>query len=311
MSVVVVGSMAYDSVETPVEKRENALGGSATYFAAAASFFTDVKLVAVVGEDFDHTEIEFLRQRGVDLEGLTTEPGETFRWKGRYLATMNDRETLYTHLNVFEHFNPILPESYRQVEYVFLANIDPVLQKNVVQQIRKPKFVAMDTMNFWISGALPQLRETLSLVDALVINDSEVTQLSGQDNLFDGARDIQGMGPRTLVIKKGEHGAILIHGDSYFFIPAFPINELRDPTGAGDTFAGGFMGYLALVDDINQEQLSRAMVYATALASFCVEDFSVDRMTSISSDDVMARLERLRAMTHFDIVPIDWRTWPA
>ncbi len=311
MSVVVVGSMAYDSVETPLEKRENALGGSATYFAAAASFFTDVKLVAVVGEDFDHNEIEFLRQRGVDLEGLTTEAGETFRWKGRYLATMNDRETLYTHLNVFEHFNPILPESYRQVEYVFLANIDPVLQKNVVQQIRTPKFVAMDTMNFWISGALPQLKETLSLVDALVINDSEVKQLSGKDNLFAGARDIQGMGPRTLIIKKGEHGAILIHKESYFFIPAFPINELRDPTGAGDTFAGGFMGYLALIDEINQEQLSRAMVYATALASFCVEDFSVDRMTSISSDDIMTRLELLRAMTHFDIVPFDWRTWPA
>ena len=238
MSVLVVGSMAYDAIETPVATVDKALGGSATYFSAAASNFTPVDLVAVVGEDFVLNDIDFLRQKKVNLDGLSVVPGKTFRWKGRYLENMNDRETIYTELNVFQDFKPVLPESYRNAEFVFLANISPDLQYNVVQQTAKPKFVAMDTMNFWIDGTLDLLKQTLSVVDALMINDSEVRDLSGEDNIFKGAKVIQKMGPSTLIIKKGEHGSLLIHKDQYFMCPAFPIEELYDPTGAGDTFNG-------------------------------------------------------------------------
>ncbi len=292
MSLLVVGSVAYDSIETPKAKIENALGGSATYFSTAASFFVPVRLVAVIGEDFEEKDINFLKNRNIDLQGLKVEPGKTFRWKGRYLENMNDRETIYTHLNVFETFNPVLPASYRESEFVFLANIGPDLQDHVIQQT-KSKFVAMDTMNFWISGALPALKKTISRVDAMIINDSEVKMLAESDNLFTGARKIQAMGPQTLIIKKGEHGSILVHKDRYFFCPAYPVEQLYDPTGAGDTFAGGFMGYLAHVGEVNDKTLRQAVIFATAFASFCVEAFSVERLKEIRAADIQNRVQAL------------------
>ncbi len=300
MSVLVVGSMAYDAVETPHASLEKSLGGSATYFAAAASYFSPVNLVAVVGEDFDPHDIDFLRSQGVDLTGLTTEPGETFRWKGKYLENMNDRETIYTHLNVFEHFNPILPEKYKDSEFVFLANIGSDLQHNVIKQIHKPKFVAMDTMNFWITRTLASLKRTLALVDALLINDSEVRLLSGLNNIFHGARRIQEMGPKTIIVKKGEHGAVLIHDDQYFVCPAFPVEDLIDPTGAGDCFAGGFMGYLATSEKVDDDALRTAVVFGSALASFCVEDFNVGRLKGLAKRDIAERVAKLGEMNRFE-----------
>ena len=297
MSVLVVGSVAYDAVETPFAKVDEALGGAAIYFSAAASYFVPVNLVAVVGDDFKHRDIEFLRSRKVNFAGLTTESGRTFRYQCRYLNNMNERETIDTQLNVFENFNPVLPESYKKSAFVFLANIGPELQYHVIQQIRKPRFVAMDTMNYWISGTLPQLKKTIARVDALIINDSEVKQLAGTDNLFTGARRIQEMGPKILVIKKGEHGAILVNKENYFFCPAYPVEQLYDPTGAGDTFAGGFVGYLAQTGKVTDAHLRQAMMYATALASFCVEDFSVERLKKVTLRDIRGRVKKLTRWT--------------
>ncbi len=301
MSVLVVGSVAYDSVITPEDKRDKALGGSAMFFSSAASFFTPVNLVAVVGEDFHKQELDFLIKRGVNLDGLATEKGETFRWKGRYLDDMNERETIYTHLNVFEHFDPVLPESYRNNRFVFLANINPDLQYNVLDQIEKPDFVAMDTMNFWITGTPDELQKTLEKVDALIINDSEVRLLSKEQNIMIGARKIQEMGPRILIVKRGEYGALLIHGNSFFNCPAFPVEQLFDPTGAGDTFAGGFVGYLARTGVVDNENLRRAVVYATALASFCVEAFSADRLKELTTLEIQNRTEEIYHMTRFEL----------
>jgi len=293
MSVLVVGSMAYDSVETPKDKRDDALGGSAMFFATAASYFTDVNLVAVVGDDFNHDDIAFLKEKRVDMSGLTTEKGETFRWGGRYLDNMIDRETLFTKLGVFENFNPVLPQAYIDNEFVFLANIHPALQLNVLNQVKKAKFVALDTMNFWITGTLDDLKKTLAAVDCLIVNDEEVRLLSGKDNIFTGAPVIQEMGPKTLIIKKGEHGAILVHEDNYFICPAIPINNVFDPTGAGDTFAGGFMGYLASVGEINADNLRRAIIMGTVMASFCVEAFSADRTKNLTVADIKTRTSQL------------------
>ena len=293
MSVLVVGSVAYDAIETPTAKVAEALGGTAIYFSAAASFFVPVNVVAVVGQDFKFNDIEFLRTRKVDLTGLRTEAGKTFRWKGRYLANMNERKTLYTRLNVFEKFNPVLPPAYQNCKYIFLGNIGPDLQYHVIKQINKPKFVVMDTMNYWISGALPQLKKTIALVNALLINDSEVKQLSGVDNLFTGARIIQEMGPKILVIKKGEHGSMLVHNNRYFFCPGYPIEKLFDPTGAGDSFAGGFVGYLAKTGKTSHVNLRRAVLYATAVASFCVESFSVERLKQVNLKKIQTRVDQL------------------
>ncbi len=293
MSLLVVGSVAYDSVETPFDQVDDALGGSATFFSAAASYFVPVNLVAVVGEDFNQDDIAFLKKRNVNFDGLTTEPGETFRWKGKYLENMIDRETIYTHLNVFEKFNPVLPDQYKSSDYVFLANISPDLQLNVVNQVSKPKFVALDTMNYWITGTPDDLKKTLAVVDAVMINDSEVRLLSGESNLFKGAKIVQEMGPKTLIVKKGEHGAILVHNDSYFMCPAIPVTNLFDPTGAGDTFAGGFMGYLAKCGDISEKSLKQAVIAATALASFSVEAFSMDRLKNLSNAEINDRIQQL------------------
>jgi sugar/nucleoside kinase (ribokinase family) len=298
MNLLVVGSVAYDSIVTPQAQADEVLGGSATYFATAASHFVPVRLVAVVGDDFQRQEIDFLRKRRVDLDGLQFVPGKTFRWKGRYLENMNDRETIYTHLNVFETFAPELPPAYRRSPFVFLANIGPELQLSVMQQISKPRFVAMDTMNFWISGAPKALAKILRQVDGLIINDAEVKELSGESNIYLGAKKIQAMGPATLIIKKGEHGALLVHKNSYFYCPAFPVTSLYDPTGAGDTFAGGFMGYLAKAGRVDAAHLRKAVVYASALASFCVEAFGVAALKNLTAKMINQRVRALSSMIH-------------
>jgi len=301
MSLVVVGSVALDSVETPAGKVEDALGGSALYFAAAASFFGPVRVVAVVGDDFDLRQIEFLKERGVDFEGLEVRPGKTFRWGGVYHENLNERTTLYTHLNVFEDFSPRIPASYASSPFVFLANIHPTLQSQVLDQMERPRFVAMDTMNFWIEGTPQELRETLRRVDMLIINDEEARELSGEWSMPRAAEKIRELGPSTIVIKKGEHGALLFSGDSVFSAPAYPVRTVVDPTGAGDTFAGGLIGYLAKAGSADFENLKTAIMVGTALASFCVEDFSFRRMRGLTMDEVRFRLRKLHEMTRFDL----------
>lgn len=299
MDILVVGSVAFDSVETPFGKQDEVLGGSATYFSTSASFFTGVKLVAVVGEDFPAEPREFLTSRGVDLEGLQTTPGETFRWKGRYGYDLNEAHTLETHLNVFESFHPQLPESYQNADYVFLANIDPELQLEVLQQVKNPKLIACDTMNFWIEGKRQQLIKTLGHVDILVINEAEVRQLAEEANLVKAARIVLGMGPKTLVVKRGEYGVLVFHEHSIFSAPAYPLEEVFDPTGAGDTFAGGFMGYLAATNNPGEEAIRKATVFGSVMASFTVEDFSLNRLRSLSYSDVEDRFRHFQALTAF------------
>lgn len=299
MSILVVGSVAYDSVKTPFGKVDEALGGSAVFFSAAASFFAPVRLVGVVGSDYDLNALTFLAERGVDLTGLTVEPGLTFRWAGVYSQDMNNRETLYTHLNVFEKFQPILPSAYQDSQYVFLANIAPELQYSVLEQVKKPRLVVMDTMNFWIHGSLDALKKTLKKVDILLINDSEAKDLASEHNLFKAARKIRALGPKTLVIKKGEHGAILIHDERVFMAPAYPLEMVFDPTGAGDTFAGGFVGYLAQQGQISHEILCRAVIYGSAYASFCVEQFSIDRLRELRPEEVEQRVLDFKKLVAF------------
>jgi len=299
MSVLVVGSVALDSVETPYGKVDDALGGSATYFSAAASYFTDVNVIAVVGEDFPHDQIEFLKERNVNFDALVTKPGKTFRWGGKYDFDLNQRETLFTHLNVFEDFDPILPDHYKNIPYLFLANIHPDLQLKVLQRMDRPKLVVMDTMNFWIAGTPDSLKRILKLIDILIVNDSEVKELSRDTNLFSGAKKIQQMGPKIIVIKKGEHGALLVEDGNYFWAPAFPLEELQDPTGAGDTFAGGFVGYLAKVDDYSQKSLRKALIYGSILGSFCVEKFSLAKLKILSHEEIENRYQQFIDMTRF------------
>ena len=300
MSVLVVGSVALDTVETPYGKVTDAIGGSATFFSAAASYFTGVNVVAVVGQDFPHDQIEFLKQRNVNFDGLVTRPGKTFRWGGKYDFDVNQRETLFTHLNVFENFDPVLPEHYKSTPYLFLANIHPDLQLKVLQKMYRPKLVVMDTMNFWIEGTPDSLKQVLKRIDILIVNDSEVRQLAETPNLFVGAAVIQRMGPKILVIKKGEHGALLVENGSYFWAPAFPVQEVQDPTGAGDTFAGGFVGYLAKMDDYSTKNLRKAVIYGSTLASFCVEKFSLEKLVSLSQHEIEKRYQQFIDMTKCD-----------
>lgn len=300
MSILVIGSVAFDSVETPFGRVADVLGGSATYFSTSASFFTDVQLVAVVGDDFPDEPREFLRSRGVDLEGLQTCPGETFRWKGRYGYDLNEAHTLETHLNVFETFHPVLPKSYRKAEFVFLANIDPELQLEVLRQVEKPRLVACDTMNFWIEGKREALIGTLAHVDILVINEAEVRQLAQEPNLVKASRAVLAMGPKTLVVKRGEYGVLVFSEHSIFSAPAYPLEEVFDPTGAGDTFAGGFMGYLASTNNLSETTIRKATVFGSVMASFTVEDFSLNRLRSLSWDDVAYRFRRFQSLTEFE-----------
>jgi sugar/nucleoside kinase (ribokinase family) len=300
MSLLVVGSVAFDAIETPYGKVERTLGGAASYFALAASYFTQVRLVGVVGDDFEKRDEQVLANRKINLEGLERAPGKTFFWAGRYSQNMNERTTLATDLNVFAAFNPKLPESYRDSPYVFLANIDPTLQRSVLRQSRrKPKLVALDTMNYWIERTPAELRETLKQTQILMINDDETRQITGEHNLLRAAKRIFKMGPSTLVIKRGEHGALMVHNRFLFSVPAFPLEEVHDPTGAGDSFAGGFMGYLASSGKLNDESLKRAMVYGSVLGSFAVERFGVDRLKSLTRREIDSRAKKFWKLTSF------------
>jgi len=299
VSLLVVGSVALDSVKTPFGEIKEGLGGSATYFSIAAGCFSKVRLVAVVGEDFPAKHVSFLKSRGVDLRGLSRAKGKTFRWKGFYGDDMNEAKTLRTDLNVFETFRPELPPPYKDTPFVFLANIDPDLQRNVVEQIPDPYLVACDTMNYWISSKPEALRKTLSRVDILFVNEGEARQLAGGSNLLKAARRLLSMGPATVVIKRGEYGALLFRKDSLFWAPAYPLETVKDPTGAGDSFAGGFMGYLSLRKGITETRLRRALIYGSIMASFNVEAFSLNRLRKINREDVEQRFRAFRGLVRF------------
>ncbi len=300
MQIVVVGSVALDTIETPWGSREDCLGGSAFYFAIGASYFAPVQLVAVAGTDYPKTARATLAERNVDLIGLEFADGETFRWGGRYHEDMNQRDTLFTHLNVFEHFHPKLPDNYCNADIVFLANIHPSLQLEVLEQVQGPQLVAMDTMNLWIDVAREDLERVISKVDLLFLNDQEAMQLTGRRMLLTAVQQLHEMGPKWVVVKKGEHGAILFGPDKQrFAVPAVLLHRVFDPTGAGDTFAGGFLGYLAKQGSLAPEHLREAMVYGTVLASFVTEQFSVDHLVGLKTEDIEARREELRDLTRW------------
>ncbi|MDA8172889.1 MAG: PfkB family carbohydrate kinase [Nitrospiraceae bacterium] len=301
MSILVVGSVALDTVKTPFGRVEEALGGSATYFSTSASYFTDVQVVAVVGQDFPERHVNFLKTRRVDLKGLERVPGgRTFRWEGFYDYDLNKAHTLKTELGVFETFHPEIPQEYRDAQVVFLANIDPVLQKNILAQVKAPRLVAADTMNFWIASKRAELLETLKLVDILTINDAETRELAGEPNLVKAARKIIGMGPKTLIIKRGEYGVLMFNGGSTFSAPAYPLESVFDPTGAGDTFAGGFMGYIASIMDWKDGNLRKALVMGSVMASFAVEDFSLGGISSLDYPEIEKRFREFKRLSHFE-----------
>ncbi|MBL8997779.1 MAG: sugar kinase [Gemmatimonadetes bacterium] len=300
MSVLVVGSVALDSVETPFGKADEVLGGSANYFSAAAVHQTPVQMVGVVGSDYPVEKLEPLRARGVDLTGLERAEGESFRWRGRYRHDLNSAETLETRLGVFSHFKPKLPPQFRSAEYVFLANIDPRLQLDVLSQISKPKLVACDTMNFWIESRRPDLLELIGKVDLITLNDGEARQLTEHANLVQAARWILDRGPRVVLIKKGEHGAFMFTKDTIFFAPAYPLESVFDPTGAGDSFAGGFMGWLARTGDLSESNMRRAVIVGSAMGSFVVEGFSITRLLEVTRSDIDARVADFHRLVSFD-----------
>ena len=299
MGIVVVGTVAFDTVETPFGKGENVLGGSATYFATSASFFSDVSLVAVVGEDFPAEHIAFLQSREIDLQGLQRIPGKTFHWTGKYGYDLNEAQTLDTQLNVLLEFKPELPASYRDTDVLFLANIDPELQLQVLDQVKKPRLTACDSMNFWISSKPEALKEVMRRVDIVVINEGEARMLTGEANLVKAARSIIALGCKRLVVKRGEYGVLMFTADTVFAAPAWPLEEVFDPTGAGDTFAGGFMGYLANTGDLSEEGIRQALVFGSVMASFNVEDFSLNRMKRLNYPEIEARYRSFKGLTSF------------
>src|SRR3954465_8272649 len=300
MSVLVVGSVALDSVETPFGKADNVIGGSGTFFSASASHLTSVQLVGVGGDDYPMPQREPLRARGVDMAGLEQATGESFRWRGRYRHDLNSAEALETRLGVFSHFSPKIPEQFKQAPFVFLANIDPRLQLDVLRQGQRPKLVACDTMNFWIESRRPDIIELIKHVDLITLNDGEARQLTDCSNLVKAARWIMARGPKIVIIKKGEHGAFMFKDKSIFFAPAYPLEDVFDPTGAGDSFAGGFMGYLAQTGDLSDDNLRRAVVVGSALGSFAVEKFSVQRLLEITPADIAKRVEDFRKLVAFE-----------
>ena len=304
MSLLTIGTVAFDSIETPFDKIDKVVGGAATYISYSASFFTnDIKLCSVIGDDFPQEVITDLNSRGVDTKGLQVLEGQkSFFWAGKYHLNMNSRDTLETELNVLADFDPILPEDYKNAKYVMLGNLDPGVQKKVLDQMTgRPKLVVMDTMNFWMDIAMDTLKETIGLVDVLVINDEEARQLTEEYSLVKAARQILKMGPKYLVIKKGEHGALLFHDTHVFFAPALPLEEVFDPTGAGDTFAGGFIGYLASTDDVSFQNMKRAVIYGSAMASFCCEKFGPQKLQEINSEDLNRRVQQFVDLIQFDI----------
>lgn len=299
MSILAVGTVALDSIETPFGAEDNVLGGSATYIALAARYFTpDIRLVGVVGSDFPEEYLVLLRESGIDLRGLDIDQnGRTFAWAGRYHYDLNERDTLATHLNVLQTFDPIVPEAYRDSRIVCLGNLDPAIQRKVLEQVHEPDLVVCDTMNYWIENTPDSLRETLGLVDCLIINDAEARELSGEPNLVKAARVIREMGPRILIIKKGEHGALLFCEDQIFSAPAYPLEDIQDPTGAGDTFAGGFAGYLLHDGNQSPESFKRAVIYGSAMASFSVERFGPRRMVELTDSEIHTRVESFRELS--------------
>lgn len=303
MSLVVVGSMAFDAIETPFGKSDKIVGGAGTYIAWCASNFTPVKQISVVGGDFPQSELDDLTARNVNLEGVQIKKDEkTFFWSGRYHMDMNTRDTLDTQLNVLANFEPVVPDSYQDCEFLMLGNLVPAVQASVITQLKKrPKLIVMDTMNFWMEIAMDDLKDTLKHVDLLLVNDAEARQLTGQFSLVKAAKSILQMGPKYLIIKKGEHGALLFHKDDVFFAPALPLEEVFDPTGAGDTFAGGFIGHLAKTGDISFENMKRAIIVGSAMASFCVEKFGPNRLKEITKEEITRRIEQFKELVSFEI----------
>ncbi len=299
-SILVVGSVAFDSVKTPFGEADDVLGGSATYFSVSASYFSPVNVVGVIGRDFTNEHQGVFKRHNIDTSGLVQTDGETFRWKGQYGYELNEAQTLDTRLNVLETFDPEIPDSYTDSAYVFLGNIDPVLQSRVLDQIKSPKLVACDTMNFWIDSKLDDLKRTLARIDMLVINDGEARMLSGEANLVQAANKIRAMGPERLIIKRGEYGVLMFNEDSIFGAPAFPLEEVFDPTGAGDTFAGGLMGHLARAGDMSDSTLRQAIVFGSVMASFNVEAFSLNKLSALTRTDIQGRFEQFKQLTHFE-----------
>jgi cytidine kinase len=293
MSLLVIGTLAYDDIETAHDTREGVLGGSATYFAVAASHFVPPRLVGVVGEDFEENDLAQLRTAGVDVTGVEVAKGDTFRWGGRYEPDWNTRHTTFTRLNVLEHFDPKVPQSFRDSKYVFLANAAPVVQLKALEQVEHPEFVMADTMNLWIEIARADLEALLRRIDAIVLNDEEARMLTGESNLIRAASAVLGMGPRLVVLKKGEHGAFMMGSDVHFSLPAYPVQNVVDPTGAGDSFAGGFMGYVSSMSSAEPEVLRKAMLHGTVTASFCVEGFGIGPLASRSQDELAGRYDDL------------------
>lgn len=300
MSLLVVGTLAFDSVETPFGRRENVLGGSASFLSTAASYFTDVMMCGVIGEDFPQAHLDYFKSRRIDLSGVRTMPGRTFRWRGHYSHDLNVAQTLETQLNVLETFEPNLPANYRDAKYVVLGNIDPDLQTRVLEQVKAPKLIACDTMNFWIERFNDKLRRTLKGVDVLSINDAEARQLSGEYNLVKAAAVIRAMGPKTLVVKRGEYGALLFAEEGTYAAPAFPLEVVRDPTGAGDSFAGGMMGHLARCDRVDNRTFRQAIIMGSVMASFAVQDFSIDALRKLTPEIIKDRIQLYQNLTTVD-----------
>jgi len=304
MSLLVIGSVAFDAIETPFGKTDKIIGGAATYISLSSSYLEDnINLVAVVGGDFPKADIQLLESHGIDTEGLHIKEDEkSFFWSGKYHNDMNSRDTLITELNVLENFDPIIPSSYQNSDYVMLGNLSPDVQRTVIERMEnKPKLIAMDTMNFWMDIAQESLDQTIAMVDVLIINDEEARQLSGEYALVKAAKKIMAMGPRFLIIKKGEHGALLFDSESVYFCPALPLEEVFDPTGAGDTFAGGFIGYLASTDDISFDNMKRAVIYGSAMASFCVEKFGTERLVNLSKSEINSRVQQFIDLSQVQI----------
>ncbi|MBK7130853.1 MAG: sugar kinase [Crocinitomicaceae bacterium] len=302
MALLTVGSVAFDAIETPFGKTDKIIGGAGTYIALSASYFTaDQKIVSVVGEDFPQETLNDLKSRGISIEGIQIKKGEkTFFWSGKYHNDMNSRDTLVTELNVLEKFDPIIPDSYQGVDFLMLGNLAPAVQRLVIERLKtRPRLIAMDTMNFWMDIAWDDLMQTIKLVDVLIINDEEARQMSKEYALVKAAKKIMSFGPKYLIIKKGEHGALLFGPDKVFFAPALPLEEVFDPTGAGDTFAGGFIGYLSRTGDTSFENMKRAVIAGSAMASYCVEKFGTERLTNLSEDEITARIQEFRSLVDY------------